>query len=90
MCEREFSVLDVTKSPVRRHLRWRALELFLKRLSLSYRKEGVDLREGLDIVGEAAVLFSTMPLQGHIANTATNQLDNSFRAVMIALYMAVV
>ena len=41
----------------------------------------------LDILRQAAVIFSTMPLQGaKIANTGTNEQDISFWAAMIALY----
>ena len=61
-CERGFSAQNKIKTPGNSTLLVARLEL-LMRLSLSYREQTVDLTKRLDILREAAVIFSTMPLQ---------------------------
>ena len=61
--ERGFSAQNRTKTPACSKLSVARLELSM-RLSLSWRKKGVGLTKRFDILREAAVVFSTMPLEG--------------------------
>ena len=54
-CERGFSAQNRIKTPARSKLSVARFE-FSMRLALSYRKQGVDLTKGLDILGDAAFI----------------------------------
>ena len=56
------------------------------RLSLSYRRQGVDLTQRLDMLREAAVVFDDALCKAQETNTGTNEQDISILAAMIALY----
>ena len=85
-CERGFSAQNKIKTPGNRKIFLVARLALLMQLSLSYRKQCVDLTNRLGILREAAVIFSTMPLQGASnEHSGTNAQDISFWAAMIAL-----